>query len=155
MRGGPRGWVVVKWLGTPRCTLTIRERQQPSSKVSKILKPYTNGIRILEFGINPVSVDTALRTKDKALSHVPPLCSYITRITRILISHCVARILAVCTRVDLEITVLREVDILPAWYASSGCEGRVKEDLWVANQTYNELRLDSRWVLGIETLDQP
>ena len=35
-------------------------------------------------GINPVSLDTALRTRDKALSHVPPLCSYITRITRIL-----------------------------------------------------------------------
>ena len=30
-----------------------------------------------------------------------------------------ARILAVGTRVDLEITVLREVDILPARYASS------------------------------------
>ena len=35
-------------------------------------------------GINPVSLATALRTKDKALSHVPPLCSYITRVTRIL-----------------------------------------------------------------------
>ena len=40
-----------------------------------------------------------------------------------------ARILAVCTRVDLEITVLREVDILPARAASSGYEARGKEDL--------------------------
>ena len=60
------------------------------------------------------------------------------------VSHCVARILAVCTRVDLEITVLREVDIVPARYASSGYDARVKEDLRAANQTYNELKLDSR-----------
>ena len=40
-----------------------------------------------------------------------------------------ARILAVRTGVDLEIAVLREVDILPARSASSGYDARGKEDL--------------------------
>ena len=38
----------VKWLGFSRCTLT-KIGSQPTSKVSKILKAYTNGI-ILEVG---------------------------------------------------------------------------------------------------------
>ena len=37
-------------------------------------------------GINPLSLDAALRTKGKPLSHIPPLCSYVKRITRILYS---------------------------------------------------------------------
>ena len=51
-------------------------------------------------------------------------------------------------RVHLVIAVLREVDILPSRYTSSGYEVRGTENLRVANQTCDELRLDSRFVLG-------
>ena len=80
-------------------------------------------------GINPVSLATALRTKDKALSHVPPLCSYITRITRILDSIALYGSNTRCTRVDLEITALREVDVIASRQTSSGYEARGKKGL--------------------------
>ena len=53
MRGGPKVWVGVKWLGIPRYTLTKRNGNQPPSKVSKIRKPYTNGICIFKVGDQP------------------------------------------------------------------------------------------------------
>ena len=56
--------------------------------VSKILNPFTPPLASWRSGLNPVFVDTALRTKDKALSHVPRLCSYITNNLRIL--FCIA-----------------------------------------------------------------
>ena len=69
-----------------------------------------------------------------------------TRITRILypIAMCDSDTRCLYS-LDPEITVLREVDIFPSRYASSGYyEARRKEDLRVANQTYNEPTLASR-----------
>ena len=49
-----------------------------------------------------MSLDAALRTKDKALSNVSPLCSYIARITRLL------HTIALCAKRRLELILLCE-----------------------------------------------
>ena len=102
MRGGPRVRVRVKWLGTPRCTLVERGGNQPSPKISKMLKPsYTGGISILEVGITPTCLLNTAQEKERY--HTPH-----TRIALIL-SYCACILeYSLCISLDLGLAVLRE-----------------------------------------------
>jgi len=96
-----------------------------------MLKPYTNGISTLT--VSDQLCVFRPGPEERKIKHChtyhPCLGTSHASLTYYFLSHCATRILAVCTRVDVEIPVLREVDILPSRYASSGYEARGKEDL--------------------------
>ena len=89
MRGGPRVWVGVKWVGIRRCTITRRERYSTVIYFFQDVDAvYQRDQHLGGPGLTLCFLETALRMTGKALWHVPPLCSFNTLISRIL--YCIA-----------------------------------------------------------------